>query len=118
MLLAERKKSIKDMTGEERTLLIKEIQEKHIYEINNPKINKDDDFYNENMILLVHQKSNWHLYYDPKNNFINSIAVIPSAKSSSFGNVSYFKRWYKYMKRNSKNTMLCLSEKAVELLQE
>lgn len=110
-------KKIESMTTIERKNLIKKLKEKHMQEINNPKINNNDDYYDERMILLVQEKSNWHLYYDLKNNHVNAIAVVPGAKSSSFGNLSYFKRWYNYMKRNSKNTMLCLTDKAIEILE-
>jgi hypothetical protein len=99
----------------ETTLKLKQIEQKHLEQINNPKINEDDNLYDERMILLVHEKTNWHLYYDPKYDYVYSIAVVPGAKSSTFGNVSYFKRWYSYKIRNSK-TMLCLTDKAVELL--
>lgn len=101
---------------EKIALKLKELEKKHLEQINNPKINEDDNLYHERMILLVQEKSNWHLYYDPKYDFVYSIAVVPGASSSCFGNVSYFKRWYNFKKRNPKNTMLCLTDKAIELL--
>lgn len=101
----------------EIALKLKEMDKKHLEYVNNPKINEDDDLYNERMILLVHEKqSSWHLYYDPKYNYIYSIAVVPSAKSSCFGDLKYFKRWYRWKEENDKNAMLCLTNKAVELL--
>lgn len=55
----------------EIALKLKEMDKKHLEYVNNPKINEDDDLYNERMILLVHEKqSSWHLYYDPKYNYI------------------------------------------------
>lgn len=96
--------------------ILKELEEKHLNEINNPKINENDHLYNKNMILLVSQKSNWHLYFNPNDNIIYSIAVVPSARSTIFGDISYLKRWYNYHQYNSKNTMLCLTDKAIELL--
>lgn len=98
-------------------LKIKEIEKRHLDQINNPKINEGDNFYNERLVLLVHQKSNWHLYYDPKYNTVYSIAVVPGAKSSCFGSVKYFKKWYIWTKNNQRNTMLCLTDKAIELLE-
>lgn len=89
----------------------------HEWHVNNPRINPSDKYYKDNMILLVQQKSNWHLYYDSRDNSVYSIAVIPGAESSFFGNVSYFRRWYRWKKRNSKKTMLCLTDKAIELLE-
>lgn len=117
MILAERNKPIESMTDEEREDFILAIELQHFENINNPKINKGDDFYNETMILLVNQKSNWELYYDPKLDVVVSIAVVPGAKSSSFGSKAYFKKWYNYMKREQRKTMLCLSNKAIELLE-
>lgn len=116
MLLEKERTPIQAMSDEDRKGLIKELELKHLHEINNPRINKDDKYYHEDMILLVHEKSSWHKYYDPKTDFIYSIAVVPDSKSSLFGTKSYFKRWYNFMKHNSKNTMLCLTNKAVELL--
>lgn len=100
----------------ETALKIKEIEKRHLEQINNPKINKDDNFYSERLVLLVHEKSNWHLYYDPKYNTVYSIAVVEGAKSSCFGSVEYFKRWYDWTKNNQRKTVLCLSDKAVQLL--
>lgn len=111
-----KKKGIKNLSDVQRNEFMQLLKRLHDYHLNNPKINEDDNLYHERMILLVQEKSNWHLYYDPLYESVYSIAVVPHAKSSFFGNVDYFKRWFNYKKRNSKNTMLCLTNKAIELL--
>lgn len=101
------------MTNHEK---IKNMQEKHEREINNPKIHINDCLYHENMVNIVKEKSNWHLYYEEKTNFIYSIAVVPSCKSSTFGTVSYFKKWYNFRKKMNPDINEYITKKGKELL--
>ena len=96
---------------------LKAIQEKHEKDMNNPRIDPNDKMYHEGMILLVKEKSNWHLYYEPKSNIVFSIAVVPGAKSSVFGKLSYFKKWYRYKKYMNHDIDPFLTRKAFELLE-
>ena len=46
----------------EIALKLKEMDKKHLEYVNNPKINEDDDLYNERMILLVHENNQVGIY--------------------------------------------------------
>lgn len=111
-----RNKGVNNLNSSEREEFITSIDILMDYQISNPQVNKDDDFYNEGLILLVHEKSNWHLYCNKDRSYIYSIAVVPNAKSSSFGSINYFKRWYRYMKDNGRISENDLTDEAKEIL--
>lgn len=100
----------------ETILKLKELERKHLEQINNPRINENDHIYHDDMVLLVHEKTNWHIYYDPIYGGLYSIAVVPGCRSSIFGGLDYFKRWYRYKKRTSPDIDKYLTKEAFSLL--
>jgi len=97
-------------------LLPEEVQRKHLERINNPRISENDPLYHDGMTLLVHEKSNWHLYYNPTFDNVCSIAVVPSCESTMFGSLDYFKRWYHFKKSINPDIDDFLTKEAFELL--